>query len=94
MENGTTRSATAGVPAYPGSTAGTPSRQSCDTVQNYFRLLDRYPQFRFNQAKASHGLPEIPGEEPSGPARSPFPSCYMSSSVPMTRTSTEAVYRK
>lgn len=50
MANETTRSATAGVPTSPGSRAGTPSRRTCATVQNYFRLLDRYPQFRFNQA--------------------------------------------
>jgi Pregnancy-associated plasma protein-A len=50
MANETTRRATAGVPTSPGSTAGTPSRRSCATVQNHFRLLDRYPQFRFNQA--------------------------------------------
>jgi hypothetical protein len=50
MANEPTRSATTGVPTRLGSTAGTPSRRSCATVQNYFRLLDRYPQFRFNQA--------------------------------------------
>jgi hypothetical protein len=32
------------------STTGTPSRRVCATVQNHFRLLDQYPQFRFNQA--------------------------------------------
>ena len=50
MANEPTRSATAGVPTGPGSTAGPPSRRTCATVQNYFRLLDRYPQFRFNRA--------------------------------------------
>jgi hypothetical protein len=50
MANETPRRATAGVPTSPGSTAGTPSRRTCATVQNHFRLLDRYPQFRFNQA--------------------------------------------
>jgi hypothetical protein len=50
MANETTRRATAGTPVDPRGAAGTPSRRSCATVQKYFRLLDRYPQFRFNQA--------------------------------------------
>lgn len=50
MADATTRRETTGVQLNPESTAGTPSRRSCSTVQNHFRLLDRYPQFRFNQA--------------------------------------------
>ena len=50
MATDTLRRETVGARPSPESTAGTPSRRTCATVQNHFRLLDRYPQFRFNQA--------------------------------------------